>query len=413
MPLMTDSSSCRNTRRRSSGGNSGLALTAVLVLLSVAMLAIFTLANLSITAVQLTARGQSRAIALSLAEAGIDNTVDQIRLSRTYNGTQGTPIALDGGSFQTSVSSVSGTTNLLDITSVGTTTNGRTCEVRARVNYSGLSIGEGAMISNGDINVNGSVSVQTSPANQHNANLLANGSINVADPATDIDGALMAVGTVSKPAGVTYTDVQSGAAPIAFPSTETIAEMNAAWLADAHAGGDTILAGGSITLKNGTTTFTGPRYIKGDMVLSGSAIVIFSGGSPVYIDGSITMSGKTKITNSSNLIVSGTISQSGSSSSGYPTYDTNGTLPSLISLSTDLTKAITLTGNTNSQYAMVYAVNGGITVTGSSNLRGTLVAGGVGASITSSGNYTHTYPDGSTSGTEFARAPVVTSLIEM
>ena len=404
---MTRVSSSKNRRR------GGLALTAVLLLLTIAMLAIITLANLSITSVRLTARGQNRAIALSLAEAGVDNTVDEIRRSRTYTGTGGTSIALDGGTFQTTVSSIVGTTNLLDITSVGTTTSGRTCEVRARVNYSGLSVGYGAMISNGDINVNGSVTVQTSPASQHNANLLANGNITIADPATKIDGALVAGGTVSKPASVTYTEVQSGAPPIAFPTPETIADMKAGWLADAHAGGDTILPGGSIKLTKGTTTFTGPQYIKGDIVLSSNATATFSGTSPIYIDGNITMSGKTKITNSVNLIVSGTITQSGSSSSGYPTYDTSGTLPSLISLSSDLTNAITLTGNSNSQYAMVYAVNGGITVSGSSNLKGTLVAGGVGASITSSGNYTHTYPDGSTQNTEFARAPVVTSVIEM
>ena len=391
-----------------------MALTAVLVLLSVAMLAIITLANLSITSVRLTARGQSRAIALSLAEAGVDNTVDQIRRSRAYKGTQGTPIALDGGAFQTTVSSVTGTTNLLDITSVGTTTSGRTCEVRARVNYSGLSVGHGAMISNGNINVDGSVLVQTSPANLHTAHLLANGNITVADPAATIDGALIAGGTVSKPASVTYTDVQSGAPPIAFPTPETIAEMNANWLADAHAGGDTILSGGSLKLTKGTTTFTGPRYIKGDIVLTSSAAMVIDGTSPVYVDGNISMSSRTRLTNRCNLIVSGTVTQTGNAASGYPTYDTiAGTQPALISLSSNLTSAVTLTGNANTQYAMVYAVNGGISVSGNADLKGTLIAGGVGASITSSGNYTHTYLDGSTQGTEFARAPVVTSVIEM
>ena len=283
------------------------------------------------------------------------------------------------------------------------------------------------MISNGDVEINGSVTVQTEPIGNKNAHIRANGNINVSGGAASVDGRVAAAGTVTMSNGVSsdalFPTGQSGAARIAFPSEATVRAWKNEWTTAARAGSvvnaTDIFAGGK---KN--ATITGPAYINGSLDMSGGETLTITGAGPIYITGDVTMRGNSTMVNTSHVIVGGTFRQvgttlaDGSPGGENPKYEANPatgeTSPALISLSKHLTEAITLTGNaTNNQFSVIYAVHGGITVHGTVEVRGSLVAGGEGADIIATGNYTHSYPDGAVTGSPFARAPIVTSWIEL
>lgn len=396
---------------------TGMALATVLILISVVVLTFLTLTNLSITALRLTSSGRDKAISLSLAEAGVDDAVNHLETNAFYAGTVN-PISLtvDGASLgDFAVRTVAVNQNLVDVFSTGRTINGADREVRARVNLSGLSIGDGAMLSNGDVNINGSVLVQTYPLDRHNAHVRANEDV-VIDGATSVDGRVAAAGTVSMPYGSStdtlYPLGQPNAARIPFPTQATINKWKSQWVADAQAG--TIMGG--IT---GSATIVGPAYIDGDITLNSGDVLTITGTGPIYVNGSVTMKGHSTLINSSHLVVSGKFKQVGSTATeDVPEYLADDTTsyvpPALISLSNDPDDAIALTGGaTNNQYSVIYAVNGGIDVQGNTYVRGSLVAGGKGSKINASGNYTHDYPNNAVTGVKFANNPTVVSWIEL
>lgn len=401
-------------RKRRGACEAGMALSTVLALSALVMMTFMILTNLAIGSIRLTINGRDKAISLSMAEAGIDDSVDQLRLNNSYAGTAGL-LAVGEGTFDVNVVTVN--QNLRDVYSTGITSNGKRRNVRARVNLTGLAFGDGAMISNGDIAINGSVLVQTVPSNQRNAHVRANGSVSVVG-ATSVDGRIAAAGTVSMPYGSSsdslYPYGQSGAARIPFPTKAVIKQWKQQWIANAQAGGT---IGG---INRTSATITGPKYINGDIILTSGDTVTINGTGPIYVNGSVTMRGSSKLINSSHLIVAGTFEQVGATvTDPYdPVYEADGSLtstpPALIALSSNITQAVRLTGTaTNNQFSVIYAVNGGIDVQGNVNVRGSLVAGGKGATITASGNYTHDYPKNAATSVRFANLPAVTSWIEM
>ncbi len=386
---------------------AGMALSTVLVLIALVSLTFLTLANLSTAAVRLTSEGRDRVISLSLAEAGIDDAVDRIRADNAYPGTS-SPITLyeDAsdtkplGTFAVQVTPVSGSQDL-DVYSTGTTTNGKRCQVRARVKISDFTFDDGAMLSNGDISVSGVSTVETSPLYGGNAHVRANGNITFAG-AAHVDGRVAAVGTVSLAPGSStdrlYPSGQPGAARVAFPARPDTDGWKARWIADAKQGATY----GAITgTPSGGMTITGPAYVDGDIQMDSGHTLEITGSGPVYVNGNLLMQGGSTLRNRSTLIVRGRFEQS--ASSGSPVYEADPSLaptpPALIALTSDPARAIRLTpSGTDNLYALIYAVNGGIEIApqGIVAVRGALVAGGKGALITVSGNYRHVYPDGMT-----------------
>src|SRR5687767_5836014 len=97
-----------NSFRSDSASERGMATGAAMALCSLVMVTVLTMANLSITGMRLTQNGRDKAISLSLAEAGVDDGVDQLRLNNNYLGT-GTALQLhdaDGkllGTYRTSM----------------------------------------------------------------------------------------------------------------------------------------------------------------------------------------------------------------------------------------------------------------------------------------------------------------------
>lgn len=405
---MKENSPRRFVRRRAGRRRAGMALFAVLLMLSLVLLTLITLANVAVTGVRLASRGRAGALALSLAEAGVDDTIDRLKTSNSYAGTGGSSVTLssvDGtdtqGAFAVSVLAVNA--NLVDVVSVGTTSDGRRAEVRARVSLSGITFGDNAMLSNGDIDVKGNASVETLPANGGYAHIRANEDITVGG---DVDGQVMATGTASVKAGSSVRGTTSGVPVVPFPSQATIDGWKSDALAEAQAGGTL----GSV---NSSMTITGPRFINGDITLSSSDVVTLQGTGPIYVSGNVRLSGKAKIINRTRLVVGGTFDQSGQSS-----YQTNPQLgqaaPVLMVFSPDANQAIKLTGGSSSeQTGVVYAMNGGIHVSGNADFTGALIAGGVGAQIQATGNFTQHVPENLISATRFGNAPTVTAVAEM
>lgn len=402
--------------------NRGMATGAAMALCTLVMLTVMTMANLSITAMRLTQNGRDKAISLSLAEAGIDDAVDRIRLNNSYPGTGGAQSLHDAdgkliGTYNTVTVRVND--NLIDVYSTGTTTNEKPRQVRARAAISGLTIGDGAMISNGDIVVNGSIDLKTDPLGMRNAHIRANGNTLVKGIGAYVDGRVSAVGTVTMNDGVStdtlFPKGQAGAARIPFPSKKTVKDWENQWIAQAKAG--PTIPGPIKT----SVTITAPAFIDGNIDLQGSVVVKIEGTGVVYVNGNVTMQGNTKLINSTQLVIKGKFRQQASALLGItetPEYLADGTWsytpPVMIALSNDPTEAIYLTGSAaNNQYSMIYAANGGIYVDGSSEIRGALVAGGEGAQIYSEGSYIHKYPDKAVMASKIANAPSIISWIEM
>lgn len=397
-----------------------MATGSILALCTLILLTAMTMTNLSITAMRLTQNGRDKAISLSLAEAGIDDGVDRLRLNNAYTGT-GSAIELRDssnallGSYSTTTVGIN--PNLVDVYSTGTTVNEKPRQVRARVAISGLAIGDGAMISNGSITVDGSVDIRTDPIDRRNAHVRANGNVTFTGGAASVDGRIAAAGTVTMASGIStdtlFPTGQSGAARIPFPSRQTKNAWKSQWIAEAQ-------AGGSIPGFNGTRTITAPIFVNGNISLSAGETLTINGTGTVYVKGSITMRGSSKLINTVKLVVEDKFDQRGLSAAliDNPVYEADGTWsfipPTLMALSEDFDDAISLTGNaSNNQYSMIYAVNGGIDVAGNVSVRGALIAGGRGATINAHGNYSQLYPDSAVTTSKIGNAPAVISWIEM
>lgn len=385
-----------NRRRR-----AGMTLFGVLVLMTMMGLTFMTLASVAGTALRLTGGGRDRATALSLAEAGIDDTVDQLRLSSAYTGTGASPVTLyedaastiPSGTFATTVTPVSGEPNQVDVLSTGTTPNGRTRQVQARVDMGPADLSGGAFVSNGDIVINGSVLVQTSPIGQHNATARANGDITVTGSSARIDGTVAASGSVSmNPIVSSQGEGVTNAARMEFPSPSTISAWQSRLITQAQAGGTftAALLKTSISLAPGRSlAVTGPRYITGNLALTSGETLTLLGPGPFYFSGDISFTGTAKLINATEMYVGGRFIQSGGTYAAAITTPA----PMLVSFSNDLDDAIRMRGNSiNDNFSVVYAVNGGIDMSGTTAVTGILKAGGKGATINVSGNYLHTYP---------------------
>ncbi len=385
-----------------------MALFTVLLMLSLVMLSLMTLVNVAITGVRLASGGRARALALSLAEAGVDDTIDRLKINNAYAGTGGSPVTLgsvDGtetqGTFAVRVLAVNA--NLVDIVSTGTTTDNRQSEVRARVSLSGTVFGDNAMLSNGDINVTGGARVETLPSNGGYANIRANDDVTVGGI---VDGKVMATGNADVKAGSSVLGIETGVPPVPFPSQETTDGWKSAALTEAR-------AGSKIGPVRSSMTITGPCFISGDINLVNDMAVILQGTAPIYVSGNVRLGGQSTLTNRTRLVVAGSFDQGGQSA--YIAVAVAGEIPPVLMVfDPNPSTAINLTGGSDGkQLGVVYAVNGGISISGNAELTGALIAGGANAQIAATGDFIQHVPQNLITSARLGNAPVVTALAEM
>jgi hypothetical protein len=404
-----------------------MAMGTVLALISLVMLTFLTMTNLSVSAMRLTANGRDKAISLSLAEAGVDYAVDQIRASAQsnydnngdiYNSWTGTGGAMTlnnaagvpTGTFSVTAANVAGNRNEIDVISTGTTPNQKVRQVRTRIAINGISFDGGAMLSNGAIRISGSVDVQTASGPAGNADVRANGNITT-NGNPSVDGAVMAAGTVDP----RWPDGISGAPRIDFPNASDIAKMEEDFAARAKAGGTQDVAWVRSEMLAGRS-INGPLYVTGDLTLNSGEILRLAGKGPIFFAGNVDLRAQSTLVNgmtgAADVVVGGWFKQRGGST--FAANPVSGKAPpGLFSMSTS-NEAIELNGNSsNDQYGVVYAVKGGITVGGNTEVRGSLVAGSEISMIDATGNYTHYYYNQSLNDKPFLISPAVKSWIEM
>lgn len=375
-----------------------MTLASVLVLMLVVAVALMALTNFSVTAARMSVPNRERASALSLAEAGVDDTVDRLRANSAYNvtGAVTTVTNADGTTAGTfTVTTKHYPPNEVDIFSDGQTPGtapiGQTSKVYARVHITGDP--RAAILSNGDVSMASAARVKTSPEGGGYAHVRANDDVTMA-PDNFVDGRVSAVDSVSnvKCSDPLFPKGQANAAPIPFPTQTEINAWKTQWISEATAGGTTT------GLIETTRTITAPEYISGDIALKPSETLTITGSGTVYVTGNVLIRGKLVISPDVTLVVAGTFTMasasdaslaSGSSTSGSDT----GSRASLMVLSTNLTSAISISAKAQcNAFSTLYAVNGGMDCYGGATVSGQLKAGGAGATVTLRGGFTLSYP---------------------
>lgn len=347
--------------------NRGSVAVVCLAMMSIVMVITLAITAESVTRLAITRHNIERNQAQCIAEAGVDYGIAMVKANASYAGTGGS-VEYGDGSFTVVVSSSGGQRI---IASTGISDEGAEATVQASVDSgAGMNFPNGAIVANGDVNLGGQADCFTTPSNQHQASVHANGNASIHGQA-EVDGDASAHGTVTMNGQAdVWGDVTSGAPRVSFPD----AAAHEAWMnelkAEAMAG---TTKSGNIS---GNVVWNTPVYVNGNLSLSSKATLTIVGGGIVYVKGSISVSGQAKMYNSGILVAEGKISQSGQSQ-----YVATGSLTKIGLVSFDQNSggnhAISITGQGSSvPMGLVYAAYGGIKVSGQGDVYGALVAAG-------------------------------------
>lgn len=381
-----------DARRRGFGTMTALVISALLLLVGVALLA--NAMSISRNAMAETVKAQ----VVNAANAGLDTAMDVLDMKPTAtqcaSGTVGSYAFTCGmiGSFQ----STNAQTHLADpctgndITidkgleivwgKASTSAGDRPVCVEALVSppVPEIVMPSTAVAANRNIYGGGHVPIRadsTDTGHPHDADVYANGYI--AKFTTSVDGSTYAVGSDGQP-GYDGKTVHSGAPPLPFPSTSDIAAFQKYTLTKAQAG--TQLTSAQLAA-NGTHTYGGAVYVDGNVNLTQGTVTFSS--DVVYINGFLCLSGQARVVNDGGgiIVVAQQFAQSGNSA-GYKV----GANPKgvLAVLGTDATPscpaangayAASFSGNGNANLGVIWTTKGSIDMAGNGNVTGMLVSG--------------------------------------
>jgi hypothetical protein len=169
-----------------------------------------------------------------------------------------------------------------------------------------LTLPGGAINSQNDVNDIAPEPVSQDPLHPGDANVNANGNINVTGAASTVQGLTTAVGSNQLPGG------QSNGAAVMFPSLVEV--QQAAQNAQSLAKSGTQVSGSSLSSGSGGA-LSGNVYVNGDIQLNKGTLT-FSGGSNVYVNGNVCVSGSGVLSNANQgqnvFVVSGVMAVGGS-----------------------------------------------------------------------------------------------------
>lgn len=423
---------------RRASHRAAFATTSTVLFVGAAMLlTVVALTNVSLTQISLSRRGQDKVAATQIAEAGVDDVIDQITrnqiplLPKPNSGSL-PPVTVTGTLYENAAAYASASTGpktqagtysttVVDygsddkevrkrVTSVGKTANGAQATVYALVTVNLYSKIGAAIRSNGDIGIGGTANIGTSDT-FHDANAQANGNITMQSGSSGVDGSLYATGSVG---GVTsgssqVVAVQSGVPPIFFLDAATLLNEQA-YLKNLVINYPLNISNNQLNASTPTAPYIiqAPAYISSNLKLvNNQSIVILPPAnsttpSVVYVDGNVDLSGQSILTNGANLVVGGSFNQNGGTI--YQVSPTTVTYPDGTTYTPSLgvfnngasgSTAISLNGGgTNTNIGIVYAYFGNMVLSGGSTFTGSLTAAGQGATIKTTGNFTFTYPGG-------------------
>lgn len=350
--------------RRIAKSKRGFIALVCLFMASVAIVMAASVASESVTRLAMTRRSNDRDRALCIAEAGTDYAVTLLKTDSDFSGDS---VSYGGGTFDVVVSGGAVKT----IQSTGSLPNGTSAVVELQVSTgAAMQFPNGAIVARGDVDLGGQADSVTTPLGYHQASVYSNGNVAVRGQA-EVDGSVNAHGTVTLDGQPSvYGGINSGAPEVEFPTRAA----HDAWQDELKT---TAMAGSWVngTVKN-NTTWNSPVYIDGDLKVSSQATLTILGGGVVYVKGSISLSGQSKIINSGILAAGGKISQAGQAQ-----YTISGD-PSRVAIvsfeeNSGNSAAIQLAGQASTTpMGLVYAANGGIKLSGQGSVYGALVAAG-------------------------------------
>lgn len=373
---------------------------------------------------RLSYRSWQKAQANALAQSGVEQMYAQVANAYANQTTDSNPIpptsvvGTIGGSSQSdgsysanvvsSSSSLSGyvTINSYVIQGAGTSPDGIAASKKVATFSMSTNAPLGSLIADeairtaGNVNMSGG-SFTTDPTGTHAASVSANGSITDSSPGLTIDG----MASYFKPSALAgkARSTQQLASQMTFPPAATTTNWRSMWLAQSQQPTATYPAGnivvGNLTVGSPAQTITAPMYIGGNLNVPGghqlTVAVDPSASKPcvLFVHGTITVSGGSALQNKGVVIVSdGNMTFSG----GSNVYGvTDMTDSGLICYSADPLNAINISGKSGSaQVGMIYAINGGATLSGGSSFNGSLTCGGLGSTVTLSGGSSIAYQPG-------------------
>lgn len=146
-------------------------------------------------------------------------------------------------------------------------------------------------------------------------------------------------------------------------------------------------------------TLTTPLYVNGDLTMSGKTLTL-TGGGVLYVTGRFTVSGGGKIVTDGIIAVDGLMKISGG---GTYVLSGNEATSGIVGFAVS-DKALELSGGSvASEQGIAYAPYGGIVLSGGSSWTGALLAGGTGGKgkVTNSGGSMVVFPPGLVDGSSF------------
>jgi len=217
---------------------------------------------------------------------------------------------------------------------------------------------------NGDLTIKGNTTIDSEP-DPDQANIYANGDINLNGTVTVLGNAT-ATGSINMIGGAYI----SGDILPNYPEVEIQGpDMSQYW--DEVKNLEPIE--GDLSINEDTNV--GPAHITGDLSLTSDAVVTIAG--TVWVDGSITMTGSSHVEGGGTLVAVGDIAVLGSGElepENYPfIFSTEGNID---------------TGGVDRVYAVLYAPNGNVKITGTSGISGSAI----GATVEIHTSCTLSYP---------------------
>jgi len=433
--------------RRPGGGRTRLrsgAFTSVTVLflVTLALLTVFVMANVSIGQVRLSARGQNRAIGLTLAEAGIDDTQDRLRMDGSFGINSTTGASLDYqsavtlyedpgtdkkplGRFQVKVEKVDDKRRRVRSRAQRPDGSLLGVEVVAMVNVEETNRIRGAIVANGPVDLKGNASIQSQALGSGEADVLSNAIIEVNGSAY-VDGHLAAGMTVvGDDSGNRHSPFRfrNNRPPIPFPNDATLEDWRRGYERTATRAGATRVRG----VVRDSQVIVGPAYIEGDIDLNSRAVVELlptpgtkAEDNIVYVTGNVKLSSNGRLTSRAILVVMGTFDQNGGTySAPFTTTLVDRWTPALLVYGSDPDgrngkEAVQLNGNgSTDQSGVVFVANGSVRVNGTADFIGAIVAADPDATVRANGNYKHIFPDDMRSPLRFDREAAVESVVEL
>jgi len=347
------------------GKESGQALIMALIMLALGGLLVVPSMNLASTSLKYHQVIEGDTLDTYAADSGLEYALCKLGNSPGGFGPEPLPSSVNGRTVNVSVEYYMDGT--YKITSTATNDRGSSSTIESYVSVVYGLFDHAITAINGNITVSGNSLVTSSDSG--GGDIYANGDINISGSAK-IDGDAVATGQIYTSKNATITgELIENADPLVFDEIDT-----SVYLEEANQG---ILIEGDLHISGNGYYELGPAHITGNLIISNDRIVTLTG--TVWVDGTISMSGNSRIEGGETIVAVGDIIVTGNTK-----LDADD-IPLIISTKGN----ITVTGN-SWMSAILYAPHGTITLTGNSKVCGAVVA----QSVSTTGSNQVEYPAG-------------------